>query len=100
MISRTGEEHYVNDRFIQRRETHSVIYREETEALVPLFCPVCDFVMRTQDDEHTYELWKCCSTCSNKWVYSNVERWKGGWRPTKDEAKSVDRMSITTTLTF
>lgn len=51
----------------------------------PIFCSVCECIMRTSFDDESYEKYTCCETCSNRWVFSDKLRWASGWRPTKEE---------------
>lgn len=51
----------------------------------PLFCPVCEVIMRSIMDDDAYKKFTCCDSCSIIWAYSNRDKWKNGWRPTSDE---------------
>jgi|TARA_R110001583_G_scaffold27302_2_gene97706 hypothetical protein len=54
---------------------------------VPLFCPVCNFVMNSADDTECFESSMCCNTCFVKWAESRKKDWNSGWRPTVQEIK-------------
>ena len=45
---------YLNDRLIKECEGFYVIKPVEERQIVPLSCPVCDYLMRTVDDEKSY----------------------------------------------
>ena len=75
------------------------IIQEKSENDVPLICPVCDFFIGTDQDVFYYTQHKCCFECSIKWAEGhNKEKWKNGWRPSKEEIskeKSRRRKLIT-----
>lgn len=52
---------------------------------MPAFCPVCHFMMRTEEDVRKYEIAQCCSACGMKWADSRMEAWRDGWRPSVSE---------------
>ena len=39
----------------------------DRELIVPLFCPLCEFPMKTSDDSIAYTQCKTCDRCKNKW---------------------------------
>lgn len=51
----------------------------------PLFCTVCDHVMRPEIDKESYEKFSCCDSCATMWAYPNKEKWKEGWRPSQKD---------------
>ena len=81
---------YPRNRKIRRTDNYLVIvpesYSSETPN-IPLFCEVCGFMFASKADEETYEKFKCCETCADKWAYSRSEEWKEGWRPSPEELK-------------
>ncbi len=66
----------------------TVIRPVEKPDPVPLFCPICDLMMRTNEDTQKWREHKCCSKCSMKWAEPDRERWASGWRPTHEEVKA------------
>lgn len=47
-----------------------VVFDEFTKAQqVPLFCPVCDFAMKTIDDSISFRDKGCCSKCDVYWSF-------------------------------
>jgi len=53
---------------------------------VPIFCPVCKFLMSSFSDTHHYQKYQCCFKCALKWAESNRIKWiEERWRPSKDE---------------
>ncbi len=88
---------YSNDRLIQDRQGFFVIKPEEHQEIVPLACPVCDYLMRNLNDEKSYHEFKCCESCETFWARPNLEKWKDGWRPNKEqiEQKFQGRKKLT-----
>lgn len=48
-------------------------------------CPVCDKYLADNRDSVYILKWECCHGCYIKWVEDREERWKTGWRPSKEE---------------
>lgn len=45
-----------------------VVYSKNSHKLkVPLFCPLCDFPMKTQEDASSYKNKGCCDKCDVYW---------------------------------
>lgn len=80
---------YLNDRMIIDKGSYSVIWPVDCE-IIDIFCPVCEFAVRTKDDEHAMRTLQCCELCARRWAYPNLERWKSGWRPSDDEGRSCE----------
>lgn len=77
---------YLKDRLVaEHPDGFFIIKTQDTQDGQPIFCPVCDFIMMSIFDDESYEKYKCCEACSNRWVYQNMKRWMDGWRPTKEE---------------
>lgn len=38
------------------------------EQVIPLFCPLCKFSLKTKEDVLSYRRNVCCSLCELKWV--------------------------------
>ena len=55
--------------------------------VVPLFCPVCQFPMKTSDDSSAYKTYECCDLCGLTFASGNKEKWFAGWRPAEDVLK-------------
>ena len=54
----------------------------------PFFCPVCDFVMRTQEDFSAFQRFKCCYECEIIFAQPMRDKWDNGWRPSDQELNS------------
>ena len=63
---------YLNDRLIKECEGFYVIKPVEERQIVPLSCPVCDYLMRTVDDEKSYREFECCESCETFWARPRV----------------------------
>ena len=50
--------------------------------IVPFFCPICEYPMKTADDAQSYRDYQCCSMCELYWGRSGIQpekdsqRWK------------------------
>ena len=55
---------------------------ENNKMIVPFFCPMCEYPMKTADDAQSFRDYKCCSMCELHWARSSSipektsERWK------------------------
>ena len=61
-----------------------VIRPNDKDNIIPLFCPICDFPMKSSDDFISFKETSCCYKCKIYLVAPHVEEWKTGWRPEKD----------------
>jgi hypothetical protein len=53
--------------------------------IIPLFCPVCERQMISSEDIESYKQFQCCENCDTWWVRQNIEKWKNGWRPDRED---------------
>lgn len=72
----------------------TVIRPVEKPEPVPLFCPICDLMMRTNHDTQTWHENNCCSKCSMKWAEPNRDVWMSGWRPALDDVKAEVKLRL------
>lgn len=80
---------YTKDRYIcQHSDGFYIIIPESIQERHPLFCPVCDTIMRSQLDEVSYKNFNCCDSCATFWAYPNKSKWIEGWRPTPEEVQN------------
>jgi hypothetical protein len=61
-----------------------IIEPENKDYIVPLFCPLCLFPMKTLDDSITYKKHKCCFKCEMRWSSNPSGDWSNGWRPSEN----------------
>lgn len=64
-----------------------IVVGSKSEDSVPVFCPICDIMMRTADDAAAFSSASCCHTCKLKFVDPDRVRWMSGRRPTSDEVE-------------
>jgi len=96
-----GFKPYVGDRLIKDHPSgFSIIVPTDRTPVVPLFCPVCDYALRSRDDEEAYLEFECCDRCSRLWASGRREAWKAGWRPStvQVQAAEVDRPPLVISL--
>lgn len=80
---------YTKDRVIcLHPDDFYIIVPKERQKKHPIFCPVCDHIMRTGLDEISFKKFECCDSCATFWAYPNKEKWLTGWRPSPDEVSN------------
>lgn len=55
----------------------------------PFSCPVCQFVLRDIEDATCVKTHSACTNCVNNFKFANFEKWKKGWRPSIEEARTA-----------
>ena len=48
---------------------------------IPLSCPVCHQLVRSQLDTFAFQDYECCNSCMLAWAQARKEQWLAGWRP-------------------
>jgi hypothetical protein len=93
---------YLNDRLIKECDGFYIIKPSLDRQIVPLACPVCDYLLRNIDDEKSYNEFKCCEHCETFWARPNLTAWRRGWRPTKEQVaeKLKDGKKMTVNMLF
>lgn len=77
---------YTGDRLIAKHKSDFYVIKPiELEVGRPVFCPHCEDILRTSYDDESYDKFGCCDSCASRWVYPNIDRWKSGWRPPREE---------------
>lgn len=61
-----------------------LVFPSETNAIVPIFCSVCAFPMRTLEDSIAFRSHGCCNLCDMHWTRTKFGKWEDGWRPSSD----------------
>ena len=80
---------YSNKRLIKSAVGFFIIKPEEdSQILLPLACPNCNLLLSSSDDATVFIKFKCCSWCADKWAYINSDRWRSGWRPSREDVNS------------
>lgn len=83
---------YLHDRMISDEpEGYSVIVPMNVEPSVPLICGICNRLMRSHDDEISYNEFKCCNLCALQWAHPRRKEWNDGWRPSREMIDDVVR---------
>jgi hypothetical protein len=54
----------------------------------PLLCPVCNFVLRDNEDVKSVKAESACTECIINFKYANFGQWEKGWRPSIEEART------------
>jgi len=65
---------FIDKRFLDKKDDRS--------------CPVCSTYSFSPQDDLYINKFSCCKPCYIVFVEDREEKWKTGWRPTKDEVKS------------
>jgi hypothetical protein len=91
---------YLNDRVIKECNGFYIIKPSQEKSVVPLSCPVCNYLFRTFDDEKSYRDFECCESCETHWARPNLTKWRQGWRPDKCDVlkKASERKKITVNI--
>jgi hypothetical protein len=84
------QEYVVSDDGI---ESSFFIIDYEDDLRIPIFCPICRFVMRYSEDSDAYQMFGCCIDCEMKFAQPNRDKWIEGWRPNKKDV-NVHRKNI------
>jgi len=58
-----------------------LVFPTDENAIVPIFCPVCSFPMRTLEDSIVFRSHQCCTHCQMRWSGTSLGKWDEGWRP-------------------
>jgi len=48
-----------------------------------IFCSVCNFLLKTADDDLLSKKYDCCHDCYLRYVEARKNEWISGWRPDK-----------------
>ena len=77
---------YIQDRWISNHpDNFYIITPREFHSATPLSCPICETLRRSKDDEGSWDEFNSCYKCSLVWAAPRREKWKAGWRPTKEQ---------------
>lgn len=60
-----------------------IVSKDFEKTTVPLFCPVCEFPMKTKEDGLSYRKHGCCEKCDNRWTDTKGVNWSEGKYPDK-----------------
>lgn len=62
-----------------------VVIKQENIQITPLFCTICELLMRSRDDELAFQTFGCCDSCASFFAKPKRSLWESGWRPSKEE---------------
>ena len=57
--------------------------KDHSSSIVPLFCPCCDFPMKTLEDSLSHRKHGVCAHCDNWWTNNRMVSWADGIMPDK-----------------
>jgi hypothetical protein len=75
------------DRYLTHDTGLIITYSKDMPDPIPMFCPVCDYIMSGRSDSQYYDRFKCCAECGMKWAEIDQKLWIDGWRPQAEEIK-------------
>lgn len=58
-----------------------VVRPEDTSEIVPLFCKICAYAMKTLEDSIAYRKVGVCSKCDGRWTNDKRVSWTEGKHP-------------------
>ena len=74
----------IKDNLKYSYKTNFVVIEQKNSSCVPLFCPVCKFLMTGIEDIDSFKNYKCCNECALNWAEANSIAWLDKqWRPTQ-----------------
>jgi hypothetical protein len=72
---------YPGGRLMKNVDGYCVIVPQDFQGTIPISCPVCSVLMRSKDDETSWDKFQCCANCAQEWAESQPNKWNEGWRP-------------------
>jgi len=75
------------DRIARNHKSGFLIIKPKKNNVIPFVCPLCDLLMRNQNDILSYHKNKVCFSCETHLLIPNKKKWDTGWRPTKQQIK-------------
>ena len=85
---------YRDGRFIIKKPGYAIIFSKDIENL-PITCPVCEYVIRTQDDEFAMNKVGACNDCMIRYAHRDLTAWNEGVRPERSEIDSQSPRELT-----
>lgn len=77
------------EKTIEKAEGFVIIRHQTTRKVIPIDCPLCEFILIDQIDEQAIQRSGCCFDCENEIVDVNRKRWNDGWRPSKAQLRKI-----------
>lgn len=92
---------YLGNRLIKECDGYYIIKPKNDCGVLPIACPVCSYLLRTKQDEESYNQFECCESCELFWARPNQEKWTEGWRPEKDAVlRKVGKKKLNVDIKF
>ena len=78
-----------DDRVVGEHVRGFVIVKPTNDAIgyIPLECPVCCRLVKSQLDTFAFQDYGCCNECMLTWAQARREQWLDGWRPSPKMVK-------------
>lgn len=70
------------------------VFKPKNYEAIPIFCPVCEFTMRSFEDVLSFKDSKCCFECETFFVKSNIQIDKSSQKYSEYIAKRLQRSSF------
>lgn len=87
---------YTNNRIITEHPSGFYIIKpKDFRRGRPLFCSLCNSIMRTNFDDEAYSKFECCDSCATFWAYPNKDKWIEGWRPSPEDVMNKYKVANT-----
>ena len=67
-----------------------IVSKDFEKNTIPLFCPICNFPMRTKEDGLAFRKVGCCEKCDNRWSSSKGINWEEGKLPDKTSEEWIE----------
>jgi hypothetical protein len=75
------------DNKVIRKKGFDIVIEEGFEKL-KFDCPLCKLALRGLEDVESVQNHGVCTDCQDLFYWPNLEKWKNGWRPKKEEVYS------------
>lgn len=69
-------------------------------SVIPICCKFCSYLLVSAADSIAYRTNECCSHCNMRWVEPNLQKWKDGWRPSKEHVEEDAKFTKPARLSF
>lgn len=77
------------EKTVETRDGFIIIRHQTSRKVIPIECPLCEFVLIDQIDEWALQRSGCCFDCENEVVDVNRKRWNEGWRPSASQLRKI-----------
>ena len=74
--------------------------KDYEKTTVPLFCPVCEFPMKTSDDSVSYRKTFCCFKCENRWFNNLTKQLKVADKDSEQWKEYIEERALLSRIIF